>query len=38
MEGSAISGGGLAMRASELMCWLLGRLPNVMGAPAHDVN
>ena len=28
-------GGGLDMRAKELMCWLSGKFPSVMGAPVH---
>ena len=34
-EGSVISGGGLEMSARELICWLSGKFPNVMGAPVH---
>ena len=35
-EGSVISGGGgLDMRAKELMFWLSGKFPGVMGAPVH---
>ena len=36
--GSEISGGGLRIRASELICWLSGIFPNVTGAPVHVKN
>ena len=34
-EGSVSDGGGLDMRAKELMYWLSGKFPSVMGAPVH---